>query len=389
MPILQRDPFAPRFEIIINRNQRLSEDMKKFIKEVIVEDDEKLMDKISITLDTLDNLETGIVQDILDSKLFAPGNLLEVKMGYGNSLQTVGAGYITKPIPNFNETGPTLQIIAYDVFFKMSQRKHEKGRNFKGFRDSQAMTIVAADHGIDFSKVRRFPGITNRFQKIGVNDFEFLREIAEERNWNFYNRFDSKTGKFVLFFEPPTDRQKEVLEFTYFEGEKFPESTLLSFRPQISTVDQASNFKIVSWDGKKKKKITTFFQAGELRGEDDIKLAGKNAEKKLPKNKNGKVIKVKAFGQTLDIIATKPFKNEKESKFFIEAWLKKRLDNFITGNGRMLGQEVIQSRQKHKLFGLGNMLSGKYIFSSVKHVMRRGEPYITEFSARKAVEDAL
>lgn len=386
MAIIQRDPFAPRYEIIINESQALSEEMKKFISEVRVEDDAELMDKISLKIDALNTTEKGVVQDIIDSKLFAPGNLIEVKMGYGNSLQTVGAGYIVRPRPQFLQDGPVLEIEAYDIFHKLAQKKSAKGRSFKGFRDSQCMTIIAADHQMDYSKVRKFPGISNRFQKVGQNDYEFLKEIADERNWDFYNRYDPYTKRFVLYFEPPTDRQKEVLTFEYFEGDKQPDSTLLEFLPEIATPDQASEFKIISWDRKKKKKITTFFKPGDLAG-DSIKLGGATATGKMPKGKNGSFFQVKAFGQTIDVVANKKYTNEEEAKLFIEGYLKRKLDNFITGKGKVIGLELLQSRQKHIFKGIGNVLNGKYYLTNVTHIMTRGDQYITEFSCRKVVED--
>jgi phage protein D len=389
MAILERDPFAPRFEIVINRSIQLTDEMKAFISEVKVEDDADLFDKIEITMDTLNTTTTGAIQEIIDSKLFMPGNLLEVKMGYGNSLKTVGAGYIVKPIPSFSPTGPTLKVIAYDPFFNMSQKKSLKGRSFKNFRDSQCVTIIAAEHAFDYSQVRKADGIFDRFQNVGENDYEFLKRIADLRNFEFYNKYDPETGKFVLFFEPATDRQKEVFTFTYFDGDKNPDSTLLEFDPEMSAVDQATSFKIIGWDRKAKKKIESVFSASDLSSAPQIKAEGKDLDKKIgPKdNLNGRKVRFKAFGENFEVISRKPFKNEKEAKAFIDAWIKKRKDHFITGRGKIIGLEVMQARQKHILNGLGNIFSGKYFFINVTHVMGRGQQYMIEFSVRKVFND--
>jgi len=406
---VRRDKYAPRYEIIINRTRKVTEEVTKFISEVRVEDDADLFDKISLKINTLNATRTGVVQDLLDSRLFGPGNLIQIKMGYGNALVTVGAGLIVKTNPNFNTDGPTLEIIAYDPFFNMSQRKitpktvgfvteggpgsfiddtaatpKRKGRSFKGFRDSQVATIIAADHGFDFSQIKRASGIFNRFQLLGKNDYEFLKRIADVRGFDLYNKFDPKTGKFQIFFEPPTDRQKEIFTFEYFEG-NLEDSTLLSFTPTLNTAEQATQFEIVGWDRKKKKKISTFFKPGELIS-DNTKLEGKNQDKPLPKNKDGRTIRFKAFGNNIEIIRSKPFKDESEAKLFIEQWIRKRLEHFITGSGKVVGLEVLQSRQTHNLTGLGNLLNGKYFFTGVIHVMTRDNQYATEFTARKVVE---
>lgn len=400
---ISRDQFTPNYEIIINQKTKIPDEMKRFISSVAYEDDADFFDKIEINIDTLNLTKNGAVQDIIDSKLFSPGNLIEVQMGYGFSLKTIGAGFIIKPKFNFGINGPSMKILAYDPFFLMSQNKlsgsstgiiesgtrknRRTGKNFKETTDSDIARLLGSDNGFETSQILKQKGIHNRFQKIGQNDYEFLKRIADVRGLDLYNRYDPTIKKFILYFEKPTDKQKEIFTFTYFEGEKFPESTLMEFSPEISTIDQATSFEIISFDRKKKKKISTFFQSDDLTSEPDIKLEGSEITDTLPKDKSNKVIRFKAFGNNIEIISNKPFQNEQDAKRFIEQWIKKRGDHFILGRGKLIGLEFLQSRQKHILKGLGNMLSGKYYFTSVKHMIGNSSQYQCEFTCRKVFEE--
>ena len=115
---------------------------------------------------------------------------------------------------------------------------------------------------------------------------------------------------------------------------------------------------------------------------------GTNGGKKSA-NSDGIEVAFKAFGRSFTFPPHKRFKDEKQATKAIEEFVKRQKENFITGEGKIVGKGIIQSRQIHKLEGISEQFSGKYYFTKVVHTMSRGEGYFTEFACRKVIEDLV
>ena len=412
---LQRDPWAPNFELIIYGGKgaqpfAVADSVKQFIESVTFEDNADQFDKMTINFSAqMDDFGGGEINSLIDSKLFSEGHIVEVQMGYGNSLFTVGAASIIKIQPDFPEDGPpTLEIVGYDLLHKASQRKPKGGASYKGFRDSQIASIIGSRNGFDiklkdprsFENIRKVPGINDRVQKRGVSDYVFLKKVADINGFDLFSKFDPKRKKFGLFFQPPhTKNYKEVDIFAYNQGDLTYNNTLLSFKPTLDAHDQATDFEVFLLKDKGTSSTSikpidrlTLEENKKLKDQIDRRFTGGNIGNnggKKSANSDGIEVAFKAFGRSFTFPPHKRFKNEVQAKKAIEEFVKRQKENFITGEGKIVGKEIIQSRQILKLEGISEQFSGKYFMTKVVHTMSRGDGYFTEFSCRKVIEDLL
>lgn len=410
---LQRDPWAPNFELIIHGGPgshpfAVSDKIKKFIDTVEFEDNADQFDKLTINFSAqVDDFGGGEINSLIDSRLFAEGHVIEVQMGYGNSLFTVGAAIIVKVDPDFPDSGPpTLVITGYDLLYRASRRVPRGGVSYAKFRDSQIASIIGSRNGFDidtkdpssFSGIRKVPGVNDRVQKRGTNDYVFLKKVAEINGFDLFSKFDAKRKKFALFFQPPpTKNNREVYTFVYNQGDLGYNDTLLSFKPNLDASDQATDFEVFVLQNKETSS-TTHKPIERLTVEENNKFAagkdrrftggniGTNGGKKTA-NSDGISVAFKAFGRSFAFPPHRRFKSEADANKAIKEFIKRQKENFITGEGKLIGKEVIQSRQIHKLEGISEQFSGKYFFTQVKHTMSRSDGYKTTFASRKVIED--
>lgn len=410
----QRDPYAPNYEILVHGGKGaipfvIDESITRFISSIEFEDNADQFDKLTITLEAqIDDFGGGDINSIIDSRLFTEGHILEFRAGFGNSLFTVGAADIVAIEPDFPESGPpTLQIIGYDLLHRASRRKPRKGVSYSNSRDSQIASIIGERNGFDiatsdpstFAGIRKVAGVNNRVQKKGVSDYEFLKKIADINGFDLFSKFDPSRGKFSLFFQPPpTKNSKEVFTFAYNQGDLAFQHKLLSFTPKLDAHDQGTDFEVFVLKDKEASsttfKPTETLQAGEskqLTSATERRFTGGNINnqgKKTP-NSDGIEVAFKAYGRSFKFLPHKRFKDEKQAKRAIEEFIKRQKENFITGDGKLIGNEVLQSRQIHNLVGISEQFEGKYYLTKVVHTITKGEGYFTTFSARKVIADTL
>jgi len=406
-----RDIHTPVYELFIragigSQAMQITEEIKTFISEISYEDNATQFDKLIINFSNqIDNFGGGKVLSILDSKLFAEGHIIELKMGYGKSLVTIGAGIIVKKEPDFpKDSPPTLSIECFDLLYKASRKRPRSGVSYKNFRDSQIASIIGSRNGFDikikdsrsFENIRRTAGLFNRVQPKGVSDYEFLKKIAGINGFDLFSKFDPDRKKFVLFFQPGAlAKQREVFTFTYNEGDLSYKNTLLSFNPTLDAYDQGTDFEIFLVTNKKVGG-SSFNPFKKFGNEEQKQLAelkeariGAKAFSKPPFNKDGIQVAFKAFGRSFKFPPHKRFKSESDARKSIQEFIKRQKEHFVTGSGSLVGNEVIQSRQVHNLEGISDTLSGKYYFTKVVHKMSKDGPYSTSFNCRNVIDDEV
>lgn len=409
---LARDPFAPNFQIVVRGGQGAQADLwadeiTQYIDEITYEDNADQFDMLTLTfLNQIDEMGGGKVLSLLDSKLVAEGTILEIKMGYGNSLRTVGAAQIIKRAPTFGSDGVSFSLECYDMLHNAARKRPVNGISYKSSRDSQIASIIGVRNGFDisvkdprsFEGIRKTKGIFDRVQKKGVSDYEFLKKLADINGYDLYSKFNPELKKFSLFFQPQglTKKNKEVFTFVYNEGDVSHRSSLIDFSPTLDAYDQSSDFEIflVSGGGTKVNFINrlTLDEQKILKAEAERRFTGGNPGPQGGKQKpedNGIKVAFKAFGRSFKFPPHKRFKNEADARRSIEEFIKRQKECFITGSGTLIGNEALQSRQVHNLQGMGEQFSGKYYFTKVVHTMKKGEGYSCSFDARKLIEDTI
>ncbi len=412
---LARDPLAPNYEVLHRGGQGAqpvvwNDEITQYIDEISYEDNADQFDVLTIVFSNqIDEMGGGKVLSLIDSKLFAEGSIIQAKMGYGKSLRTVGAAIITKKAPVFGQADVSFEMEALDLLHRAARRRPKGGVSYKNFRDSQIASIIGERNGYDiaindpssFAGIRRTTGVFDRVQKKGVSDYEFLKKVADINGYDLFSKFNPDLKKFSLFFQPSgkTKLNKEVFTFVYNEGDVPFRSRLIEFSPTLDATDQDTDYEIFivkdkEVGGTKFNFINrlTLEEQKVLKEESERRFTGGNAGpqggRQTPED-NGIAVAFKAFGRSFRFPKHKRFKDEFAARRSIEEFIKRQKENFITGNGILIGNEALQSRQVHNLQGLGEQFSGKYYFTRVLHRMKRGEGYSNEFSARKLIEDTI
>ena len=411
--VLGRDPYAPNYELDIQGGKgtkpyTLTEKITKYIEEIIYEDNADQFDHLQIEItNQADDKGGGDILSIIDSKLPSEGSIINVKMGYGNSLLSVGAAELVMKSPSFGNSGLSLMLEGYDLLHRMFRSNPRTGHSYTNLRYSQIASIIGERNGfvISANDPSTFKGIRKTeqiyeagAQNKGVNDYRFLKKLADTIGFDLFSKFDSSTNRFILFFQPPSvAKQKEVFTFAYNEGDVSYPNSIIEFDVTLDAGDQATDFEIyivknkeiggtksahIEWLGiEEQNKIREMRERRFTGGNPGIQNG-----RQLPEN-DSVVYAFKAFGKSFLFPTHKRFKNENEARNSIIQFIARQRENFITGNGRLVGNEALQSRQIHNLQGLGDQFSGKYYFTNVKHIMSRRGGYSCEFSCRKVIED--
>lgn len=408
----QRDVHTPSYELIIRPGQGaqpflVSDQVKANIAEVVYEDNSEQFDRLTITINNqLDNGGGGDVLSIVDSKIFAEGHRVEVQMGFGNSLFTVGACIIVKKTPDFpSDDSPSLEIECLDILYLAARSRPKGGANYVDVRYSRMASIIGARNGFDikvsdprsFAGIRKTKDIVTKNQPLGMSDYEFLKKIADINGFDLYSKFNPELEKFSLFFQPGSlAKQREVFTFVYNAGDVSYKNSLLSFTPTLDAYDQSTDFEIYLIDNNKTPQgpSTQFNKQFNNKEQKELialqnQRIGKKSFEPPPFNPDGIQVGFKAYGRSFKFPKHKRFREVQDAVRAIENFIKRQKENFVTGSGLLRGNEVIQSRQVHNLLGIGGQFSGKYYFTQVKHKMSNDEGYFTEFKCRKVIEDVI
>ena len=143
-PIIPGEPgadrFGPEFQIIVNGSV-VEQPIKDYIETVEYEDNENLFDTLKITLkgmilDPLDGRTKPIPEWVVESTVFAEGNIVWVQMGYHGRLRILGAGEIVKREFDYSSSDPSATIVCYEPLHRMANNFAEKAVVYKGMRSS-------------------------------------------------------------------------------------------------------------------------------------------------------------------------------------------------------------------------------------------------------------
>jgi phage protein D len=176
MPISDpKNPLVPNFNILINCSL-LSVEPETHVTNIVVDDDTELPSMFSFEL-VNSEWDTKDLQWIDEQQeLFVIGNAVDIKLGYGDNLETIISGEITTLEPEFNFNRlPRLTVRGYD-------RRHrlQRGRNTRTFvqqKDSDIAEIIARDAGLT-PKTADSKVIHPYILQANQTDWDFLQERA-------------------------------------------------------------------------------------------------------------------------------------------------------------------------------------------------------------------
>lgn len=337
------------------------------IREWRVEDHLKLPDTFSITFYEPDPAKMTVIDD---AKMFKVGSAVTIgvtpvpvtgaRPGTAASAETLIDGLITAIEPEFSaEAGAIMVVRGYDRSHKMNQQK--KATTFQDMTVSQIVSKVAQGGGLQ-ADVGAFSRQAKFTQQNNETDWEFLGRMAERVG----AKMTVTAGK--LQFKPVGGAAAgpPVVELEWGHD-------LLSFRPRVTGVQQASEVVVRAWDPKTKRAIEATAQPpGRLMaqiGQDRGTL-------------------VSALGHGKHTVADRPVADQQEATELAKSVMEKIANSFVEAEGVCLGNPKVKAGEKVKISGIGTRFGGTYTLSASRHVYK-ANGYRTYFTISGQAERSL
>lgn len=396
---------APSYVIKVN-DLTLPFDVSTLVEAVEYESSDGIADMAKIHIANPDFI-------VSRSRIFLPGNEVSIWMGYHGDMQHVGRvkiyGYEpTYPegdaMPRIEATGytrdrdlmsnepskvkkikasPNAGKAAKKATTKMNQKlKASEGRVFKNMRFSDAVRLKARDYGMreDIDPTPEDPRHT--FQKAGMTDYQFVQAVANYTGFVFWVDGD-ENGRWTLHFKDPAKltTQSKVFRYVYNDAN----ATLKAFNPAMKFVGVVTKIAVEAKDPKTGKLRNLDFEINPSTDEDPFFTGDLNAQ--TPKLSGPPSDIVLSIGDVqVRTVANKRFQNDKELALWARAWFRKNAENFVFGEGKLIGDPSLRARQTHYLDGLEDMLSGYYYFSRVRHIATASGGYTCSIDARRVIK---
>jgi phage protein D len=287
----------------------------------------------------------------IDGDLFPIGGSVEIKLGYGDTLEKLIAGEITGLEPSFSQGArPALTVRGYD-------RRHrlQRGRKTRAFvqqKDSEIASTLASDAGLT-ADATDSQVVHDYVLQANQTDMEFLQERARLIHYELV--VDDKT----LHFRPVQNDQGEVLTVT-------PQDDLLAFYPRLSTVGQLTELKVRGWSPKDKKELV-----GQAAAGDEVSTMGGQD--------TGAALADSAFGAAAGMVAFTPVLTQAEADQLAKAGFNRAILSLILGDGVCAGRTDLRPGTVIKLDGIGKRFSGQYYVKATSHRYSPRKAYQTHF----------
>jgi phage protein D len=379
----------------------VTETVNPFIQSLEYDSIDGMADEMRLVLSNVkDSFENEYI--FTDSKIFQPGNEINLYLGYSDELEFVGRVKIVRPTYNFtsNDT-PTLEVIGYTRDFEMMDTQSEVEKPMETNtpeKQSYIVENVVRSTVSNYKQSFRFDFNTETtvnlptIQKAGTSDYEYIKGHANSHGYLFWVD-GNETGIWTLHFIKPDPKtglipntNQEQFELVYDRGDF---SNLIEFSPEFIIRGTKQTIKVLS-----RNPYTGVALSVDVTVEDDsdppdttTKGSTESEDKiQIPHPSREALVKIVFNDEyALEFIPNKPFTDPKELERWARQWWRRNRQEFIEGRGRIVGTPKIMARQTHKLVGMGKSIDGEYYFPRVRHIMSADGGYETEFDARRVL----
>ena len=264
---------------------------------------------------------------------------------------TLIKGEITALEPNFLSDGKTVLVVrGYDKSHRLHRGK--KTRTFLKQTDSAIVQKIAGEAGL--SAAVDSTNVTYDFVlQNNQTNMEFLVTRAERIGYQLY----SAEGK--LYFKKGDASLGAGPELKFGE-------TLTSFQPTYASTHQSDKMKVMGWDVKTKKAITSQATPNSSLNQGGL-------------SKTGGAAANSAFGSAEAIITDQPVFTTDEAKALVEGLSNDISREFVQAEGVCAGDPRVKAGYTVTIKSVGTRFSGKYFVTSAVHVYAE-EGYETRFT---------
>lgn len=373
------DTLTPNWQMRVNETF-VGDEITRFVQAVEFESADGMADLVRLRCVNPESF-------LSDAKVFQPGNEIAIFFGYGVGLMKyVGTCSIVRCVPNYPQEGaPTLQVVGYSRDHEMmdtepayGKQRIDYGRNY-----GEAVWKVASRYGFNTDIDKTSSSNRSLIQKAGMKDYEFVKGISNIIGYLLWVDADI-TGKWWLHLRNPKglNEQEKKYTFRYSFGDP---GSLLTFTPELLVKGAKTNLVVVAKDAE----TGTMFKAEINENYVDtpeMDASGVFTEPLEKTYSSASSIKLYFNDYSLDVVTGKKFTAQAEVVDWAQQWFRRMRENFISSQGRIIGNEYVMARQTHNIEGIGPAYDGEYYFSRVKHIFSESEGYVCDFNARKIVK---
>lgn len=340
---------TPDSKILIN-DVELASDMRVDVLEVQVAQHIEGGDLFQITMNTLgsDDLQLKWI----DSDQLAPGNGVEIQVGYRGELETVILGEITGLHARYPSGEPSqVSVQGFDKLHRL--RRGRKTRAFYEVKDSQVAETIAGE--LNLRPDVQDSGVVHRYLlQNNLCDIDFLLMRANRI------RFELLISDQTLVFREAANNLGEIVTLEY-------QRDLKSFAPRLSTAHQTSEVSVRGWNPASKEAILGVASAGD----ETSKMAGQEI---------GPAMADAAFGSTVGSLVRLPVASQAEADQIAKARFNDMAIELISGEGESVGNPAIRAGTTLQIDGLGARFSGLYYVRKAEHRFGPKIGYVTKFN---------
>jgi phage protein D len=392
---LPTDTYAPCFEVALNGSE-IAVQMRDCVLDIQVVRELDKTGTFSLALSNWDELTRRLRFD--DPKHFAPGQLVEIRLGYTSLGRppVVAKGQVTTVQSDFPSSGPpTLQITGQDRTTRMKERKPRPDdmKKFLNLADWQIAQKIAERHQLEL--VAEKEGVVHPLvTQDNLDDVSFLLKRAKGIDRECYVAPCPRTGVEKLYFVSPADgragstaRQPHTFDLWYAvpadgarseRAEQGPapagscEPNLISFRPTVTLSGQVAKVTVRGWDPRTKKAIVGIATQADLRAERDA-------------GRSGPAAAAQEMGDREEVIVDRPVGSEQEARALAVSVLRGKSYEFVTCAGQLAGLPDLVPSDSLRIGGVGSRFGGTYYTTKVTHSFN-SSGFLTSFEARRTSE---
>src|SRR4051794_3543229 len=318
------------------------------LERVVVDDHLRLPAMFELTL--RDPRDANFPDGVLASVGVALGDTVTVSVSYEDGTEELLSGEVTSLEAELDASGSHAVIRGYDKSHRL--HRGQKARTWADQKDSEIAEAIAGEVGLSSSVDDS--GVAHAYiAQPGVSDWEFLVGRAREIG------YDLRVSSGSLEFKKPpsaSDGPAEgALGRAVTAGQIVYGDNLISFRPRVSIVDQASSFEVRGWDVKSKRAVIGTAQATNTS-------ASIGLEQSAATN---------ALGDKAYVRNDRLFAAEDAAKNAADGLAASVGSTFGEAEGVVVGDPNLKAGSAVSVSGVGSPFDGKYVLTSTRHVLDR------------------
>lgn len=315
-------------------------------------------DLVSVSVESslhLPDVATIVLHDTrlkwIDAPSLEPGKAIKVSAKASSAEGALFDGEIIELEPDFAGQTHRLIIRAFDRLHRLARGRYV--RSFLNVSDGDLVQKIAREVGLQAKTGPTSQVHPYVFQNNETN-LAFLRGRAAALGFVLY-----ADGKTLHFTEPAAEDGPIDLQWA---------STLLEFRPRLTTVAQVTDSTVRGWDPIAKRAIT-----GQVQNGNGAPAVGEQ-------RKGGQLAKTAFNLDAPHLTADRPIRAQAAADRLAQTVANRHTSRFIEAEGVCAGNAKIVAGVKVKVSAVGDRFSGTYLVTSATHDYTPEHGYTTRFS---------